>query len=102
MRCKYGLESVANVMQLIADHPQNQDAQRVLVDLNDFGNGLQLKAPPGAANLSIRQVGISDAGLRLGLVAPGANDAVGSIVGPVDTIIGSDFAPRDAGGVLDT
>ncbi len=97
-----GLESVADVMQLIADHPQNQDAQRVLVDLNDFGNGLQLKAPPGAANLSIRQVGISDAGLRLGLVAPGANDAVGSIVGPADTIIGSDFAPRDAGGVLDT
>ncbi|MGB0599257.1 MAG: flagellar hook protein [Rubripirellula sp.] len=97
-----GLESVADVMQLISDHPLNQDAQRVLVDLNDFGNGLQLKAPPGAANLSIREVGISDAGLRLGLVAPGANDAVGSILGPVDTIIGSDFAPRDAGGVLDT
>ena len=97
-----GLVSIADVMQLISDHPQNQDAQRVLVDLNDFGNGLQLKAPPGAGNLSIRQVGISDAGLRLGLVAPGASDAVGSIVGPVDTIIGSDFAPRDAGGVLDT
>ncbi len=97
-----GLESVTDVIQLIANHPQNQDTLQVLVDLNDFGNGLQLKAPPGAAQLSIRQVGISDAGLRLGLVAPGTNDATGSIVGPVDTIVGTDFAPRDAGGVLDT
>lgn len=97
-----GLDSVDDVIQLIRNHPDNQDSLRVLVDLNDFGNGLQLKAPPGADPLSVRQIGVSDAGLRLGLIPPGVNEVSGSIVGAVDTIIGVDYVPRDAGGALDT
>ncbi len=97
-----GAETINDVISLIRNHPQNQDTLRVLVDLNDFGNGLQLKAPPGAESLTVRQIGISDAGIRLGLIPPGANEASGGIVGAVDTIIGVDYNPKDAGGALDT
>jgi flagellar hook-associated protein 3 FlgL len=97
-----GAETIDDVIQRIRNHPQNQDTLRVLVDLNDVGNGLQLKAPPGPAPLTVRQTGISEAGIRLGLIPPGGNEASGGIVGAVDTIIGADYAPRDAGGALDT
>ncbi len=97
-----GLETIQDVIDLIRNDPQNQGTLRVLVDLNDVGNGLQLKAPPGANPLQIRQVGFSDAGVRLGLIPPGATEASGSIVGSVETIIGADYSPRDAGGALDT
>ena len=52
--------------------------------------------------MRIRQVGLSDAGIRLGLIPPGNSEASGSIVGSVDTIVGVDYVPRDAGGALDT
>jgi flagellar hook-associated protein 3 FlgL len=97
-----GAETIDDVINLIRNHPQNQDTLRVLVDLNDFGNGLQLKAPPGADPLTVRQVGFSDAGIRLGLIPQGATESSGGIVGAVDTIIGADYDPRDAGGALDT
>lgn len=95
-------ETIEDVIDVIRNHPQNQDTLRVLVDLNDFGNGLQLKAPPGPNALTIRQVGLSEAGIRLGLIPKGAVEATGTVVGPVDTIVGVDYAPRDAGGALDT
>ncbi|MFK8113610.1 MAG: flagellar hook protein [Rubripirellula sp.] len=97
-----GLETIQDVIVAIRDHPQNQDTLRVLVDLNDIGNGLQFKAPPGTDPLTIRQTGLSDAGIRLGLIPPGASEVSGSVVGSVDTIIGQDYVPRDAGGALDT
>jgi flagellar hook-associated protein 3 FlgL len=97
-----GVESIGDVIDLIRNHPSNQDSRKVLVDLNDIGNGIQLKAPPGALPLSVRQTGVSDAGIRLGLIPPGQNEATGSIVGAVDTLIGVDYATRDAGGALDT
>ena len=97
-----GAETIEDVIQLIRNHPQNQDTLRVLVDLNDIGNGLQIKAPPGANPLTVRQIGFSDAGIRLGLIPPGASEATGGLVGAVDTIIGVDYVPRDAGGALDT
>jgi flagellar hook-associated protein 3 FlgL len=97
-----GAETIDDVIQLIRNHPLNQDTLRVLVDLNDVGNGLQIKSPPGANPLSIEQIGLSDAGVRLGLIPLGSTTATGGIVGPVDTIIGADYVPRDAGGALDT
>jgi flagellar hook-associated protein 3 FlgL len=97
-----GLESIDDVIQLIRSHPLNQDSRKVLVSLNDIGNGLQLKAPPNTGSLTIRQNGTSDAGIQLGLIPPGQNETVGGIVGSVDTIIGRDYVPRDAGGALDT
>lgn len=95
-------ESIQDVMDLIRNHPLNQDTLRVLASLNDFGNGIQLQSPPGAEPIRIRQLGVSDAGIRLGWIEPGQSEAVGQVVGSVDTIIGSDFVPRDAGGALDT
>ncbi|MGI9470667.1 MAG: flagellar hook protein [Rubripirellula sp.] len=97
-----GAESITDVLNLIRNHPQNQDTLRVLAELNQFGNGLQIKSPPGANPISIRQIGISDAGIRLGWIEPGQSEAIGSQVGSVDTIVGRDYARRDAGGALDT
>jgi flagellar hook-associated protein 3 FlgL len=94
--------TIEDVIELIRNHPQNQDSRRVLVDLNDVGNGLQLKAPPDANPLLIRQNGTSDAGIQLGLIPPGQSEVTGGIVGSVDTIVGRDYVPRDAGGSLDT
>ena len=94
--------TIEDVITLIQDHPLNQDTRRVLVDLNDVGNGLQLKAPPGAGNLTVRQIELSDAGIRLGLIPPGTNESTGVLIGSVDTIVGQDFDPRDAGGALDS
>lgn len=97
-----GAVTVDDVIQRIRNHPLNQDTRRVLVNLNDVGNGLQLIAPPGADSLTIRQSGASDAGTRLGLIPAGSSQSVGSVVGPADTIIGADYAPKEAGGTLDT
>ena len=97
-----GAESIEDVITLIRTHPDNQDSRQVLVNLNDIGNGLQLKAPPGTGSLTIRQNGLSDAGEQLGLIPPGESVNTGGIVGPVDTIIGVDYVPRDAGGAIDT
>ncbi len=97
-----GAETIADVVQLIRDHPQNQDTRRVLVSLNEFGNGLQLKAPPGVGRLTVTQPALSNAGNRLGLIPDGSTTRTGALVGAVDTIIGADYATRDAGGTLDT
>jgi flagellar hook-associated protein 3 FlgL len=97
-----GAETINDVIQLIRTHPLNQDTRRVLVNLNDVGNGLQLKSPPGANPLTVRQTGVSDAGIRLGLIPEGSSQSVGSVIGSTDTIVGRDYAPRDAGGTLDT
>ena len=97
-----GAETIDDLINLITDHPLNQDTLRVLADLNDFGNGIQLKSPPGVDPMRIRQVGVSDAGIQLGLIEPGSNEAVASVIGAVDTIVGRDYFPRDAGGALDT
>jgi flagellar hook-associated protein 3 FlgL len=97
-----GAETVQDVMDIIRNHPQNQDTLRVLVDLASFGNGLQISAPPGVGPLTVNQSGNSTAGVRLGLIPPGASTVTGGIVGAVDTISGNDYVPRDAGGALDT
>ncbi|TWU60065.1 Flagellar hook-associated protein 3 [Rubripirellula tenax] len=97
-----GTETINDVINRIRNHPDNQDTRRILVNLNDIGNGIQLKAPPGANKLTVRQIGISDAGTRLGLIPTGKSENTGGVVGSVDTIIGTDYATRDAGGALDT
>ncbi len=94
--------TIEDVINAIQAHPLNTGSQQVLVNLNDYGNGIQIKGPPGANPLSVRQVGASNAGVRLGLIQSGSNESTGQQVGAVNTIIGTDYAVRDAGGALDT
>ncbi|MEM9644593.1 MAG: flagellar hook protein, partial [Planctomycetota bacterium] len=95
-------DTIQDVINLIRNHPDNQDTLRVLVDLNDFGNGLQVEAPPGANPLTITQPGLSSAGLRLGLIPKGQTEAVGVQEAGVVRVVGSDYAAKDAGGAIDT
>ena len=97
-----GTETIADVIDRIRNHPENQDSRRVLVGLSDIGNGLQLKAPPGDHRLTVRQTDGSDAGVRLGLIPDGSQRSLGSVAGATDTIRGADYASREAGGALDT
>lgn len=94
--------TVQDVIDLIRNHPDNQDARRARVELNTFGNGLTITAPPGAIGLTVRQNGTSDAGVQLGLIEAGENERVGSTIGAVSSIVGNDYSPKDAGGALDT
>lgn len=97
-----GVETIDDVIEAIARHPSNQDTRRMLASLNDFGNGLQIVAPPGAGNLVVRALGVSNAGVRLGLIPEGETRVEGRIDGAVNTLVGTDYSPRDAGGALDT
>ncbi|TWU23984.1 flagellar hook-associated protein FlgL [Novipirellula galeiformis] len=97
-----GAETIDDVIQLIRNHPNNQDTSRILVGLNTIGNGIELQAPPGAEPMSIRQPQWSNAGTRLGLIPEGQSEAFGETVGSVNQIAGEDYMPRDAGGALDT
>ena len=95
-------ETIGDVIDLIRNHPDNQDASKVLVDLAVVGNGLTLRAPPGADPMTVRQVGFSDAGTRLGWIPRGDAEAVGEVIAAFDEIGGADYAPLDAGGAMDT
>jgi flagellar hook-associated protein 3 FlgL len=95
-------KTIQDVINAIRNHPQNTGSKRLLVNLNDNGNGIQLKAPPDTRPLQVRQLGVSNAGVRLGLIPSAATASNGVTVGPVNTIVGSDFALRDAGGAIDT
>lgn len=97
-----GVGTISEVMDLIRNHPDNQDTLRVLVDLNDFGNGIQLEAPPGAGNITVEQPGLSNAGTRLGLIPDGETIGTGAVDGSVNRLVGNDYRPRDAGGAIDT
>ena len=94
--------TVGDVMELIENHPLNQDANRVVVSLVDVGNGLRLDAPSGAQPLRVRQPVRSDAGRALGWIASGQAEAEATSDGGTDTLIGIDFLPREPSDVFDT
>ncbi|MEP1645487.1 flagellar hook protein, partial [Rhodopirellula bahusiensis] len=102
---EFELEDVATVgdiIDLVRDHPDNQDTLRVQIALNDVGNGLRLTAPPGADPIRVTQPGLSNAGTYLGWIPEDATAAEGEIAGSFAVLNGSDFQPRDAGGAIDT
>ena len=95
-------QTVGDVIDLIRNHPDNQDSRGVTVNLNAVGNGLQLSAPPTGQPLRVQTVGASDAAIRLGWVPLNSTQATSVRSGAIETLVGDDFAPRDAGGTLDT
>jgi flagellar hook-associated protein 3 FlgL len=97
-----GSTTIQDVIDRIRNHPLNLDTLKVLVDLNEFGNGIQLKAPPGTGDLTVEQLGLSDAGVKLGLIPAGQTVATSVVDGSVVTIAGSDYRSLEAGGTIDT
>lgn len=95
-------ETIDDVLGLIRDHPQNQDVARVRGGLNEFGNGIQIDAPPGADPLRVEQPLRSNAGERLGLIPPGQDSVQGVTNGSVDSVIGVDYAAREPADTFDT
>jgi len=97
-----GNESVDDVLNLIRNHPQNQNSLRIIPSLNAVGNGIGFIAPPGAGPIRIRSGTVSNAAQLLGLVESGKTEAVGTISGPFAVLNGTRFLPKEAGGTLDT
>ncbi|EMI27809.1 flagellin N-terminal helical domain-containing protein [Rhodopirellula europaea] len=96
------VSTVGEIIDLVRDHPDNQDTLRVQITLNDVGNGLRLTAPPGADPIRVTQPGLSDAGTYLGWIPEDATAAEGELDGSFAVLNGRDYQPRDAGGAIDT
>ncbi|MFG0291003.1 MAG: flagellar hook protein [Rhodopirellula sp. JB044] len=97
-----GAETIQDVMDLIVNHPNNQDTLRVRVSLNSVGNGLELTAPTGAGPIRVTQPGVSDAGVYLGWIEEGQSEATSQVNVGASTLTGQDYRPREAGGAVDT
>ena len=97
-----GTESIDDVLNLIRNHPQNQDSLRIVPNLNAVGNGIGLIAPPGVGPITVRSGTVSNAAQLLGLVENGKTESLGTISGPFAVFNGTRFLPKEAGGTLDT
>lgn len=96
------LRTVGDVLDAINNHPDNQDTRRIVASLATNGNGIQLVAPPGASPITIRQPSNGTAGLQLGLIPEGANEATGATEGGVAVLLGENYAPKEPGGAVDS
>ncbi|MCC9607666.1 flagellar hook-associated protein FlgL [Blastopirellula sp. JC732] len=67
-------KTVGDVLNLINNHPDNQDGSPVVAKLADFGNGIQLidDNPDGIGRLTIERDNLSTAAIDLGLMPEGA------------------------------
>jgi len=97
-----GVKTVEDVLDLIRDHPLNQDAQRVIPSMNPRGNGIQLLAPPGPNPITVWRGEISNAAELLGFVKPGQNSSNGVTLGPFAVFNSNEFNTLEAGGTIDT
>lgn len=97
-----GVETIQQLMDVVRNHPLNQDSQQVRLRLAGVGNGLEITAPPGANPIVVSQPGASDAGTQLGLIPKGQSESTGTMVGGASVLTGTDYRPRDAGGAIDT
>jgi flagellar hook-associated protein 3 FlgL len=95
-------KTVGEVMERIRNHPLNQDALRVDVAFNEFGNGLQLTSPVGTGPLIVSESESGNAGQRLGLIPAGVKQVQSTSSAGTERVVGEDYAPREAGGALDT
>lgn len=100
-----GCESIAQVLQRINEHADNQDGALV-ARLARTGNGIELwDTSSGSETLTVRRTAGS-AAWDLGLVPRGESEAAGTVVatdnGPAATLQGSDVAPLEVKGVLNS
>lgn len=96
------VETVQQLIDVVSDHPLNQDTRRVRLSLSAVGNGLELTAPTGTDPIRVTQPGTSDVGTQLGLIPAGATESESEVVSGASVLTGTDYRPRDAGGAIDT
>lgn len=96
-----GARTIGDVLGIINQHPNNQDTRRIVAELVSFGNGISLSAPPGAGPITVRQPPGGTAGLRLGLIPEGENEATGFTETGVAVFKGQDYQRKEPGGPID-
>lgn len=96
------VETVQQLIDVVSNHPLNQDTRRVRLSLSEVGNGLELTAPSGVNPIRITQPGASDVGTQLGLIPTGETESESEVVAGASVLTGADYRPRDAGGAIDT
>lgn len=95
-------ETVDDVMSLINNHPDNQDALKVTASLKTFGNGIVLTAVADTQPIAVRTLNSSNAANLLGLVPDGQTASTGTTGGTVSTLAGGDYSAQESGGTIDT
>ena len=99
-----GAATIGDVIDLINNHPLNQDATNVVARLAAFGNGIQLVDANvgGAQTLEVQQTFGSRAAVGLGLVPSGQTTATATTSGTGDTLTGADVNPLEVSGVFNS
>ncbi|MFO1063252.1 MAG: flagellin [Pirellulales bacterium] len=98
-----GVQTVGDVINRINTNVNNfNPALRVVASLSTSGNGLVLKAPAGAQQISISSSGGSQAAAGLGFVPKGSVSATGSTVGTESVINGGDVSGVEVEGAFTT
>jgi flagellar hook-associated protein 3 FlgL len=99
-----GAVTVGDVIDLVNNHPLNQDATNVVARLAASGNGIELldANTGGAGTLQVQQTFGSYAAVGLGLVPQGQMAATAVTSGTGDTLTGTDINPLEVSGVFNS
>ncbi len=98
-----GTQTVGDAIARINNQVDNfTPGLRIVASLATTGNGIVLTAPAGAAPISVRNAGGSQAARGLGLLSSDDNEAVGSISGTNSVIQGTDVSGLEVEGVFTT
>jgi flagellar hook-associated protein 3 FlgL len=99
-----GAATLGDIINLINNHPLNQDATSVVARLSASGNALELfdANTAGAGTLQVQQTFGSRAAEGLGLVPPDQSSATAVTSGTGDTLTGTNVHPLEVVGVFNS
>ncbi|HBE69621.1 MAG TPA: hypothetical protein DDW52_15865 [Planctomycetaceae bacterium] len=98
-----GVKTVTDVLDRINNHVDNQvPTLRITAGLKAIGNGITLSSPSGAQNISVANVGGSQAAWSLGLVPIGESSSSGSPSGSNNVIEGTDVSGVEVEGAFNS
>ncbi len=98
-----GVQNVGDVLNRINNHVDNfSPTLRITASLTTDGNGIVLSSAAGVDPIRVRNVGGSQAAFGLGLIAQGAPDAAGELIGTDSVIGGADVSGVEVEGVFNS